>query len=123
MRAHFVRGIDPKDSMNIGNKHAREAQKLIAAFKEINQDLDSNIVDDFEPKMTDDKTTETFEMVVVTIKIPRTYALAWVNSGLEYYIASWGPGKTSNAGQDTYPKLEQAKKKIKEILNKEIREI
>ncbi len=117
MRAQFVRGIDPKDSMNIGNKHAREAQKLVAAFKEIDPNLD--------PKMTDDKTTESFEMVVASIKVPSiskeiTLALAWVNAGWEYYLASWGPGKNTDGGQETYPKLEQAKQKIKEVLKKEI---
>jgi len=109
MRAQFVRGIDPKDSMNIGNKHAREAQKLMAAFKEIDPD--------FDPRITDDKTTESFEIVVVSV-YPSDYvfSLAWILSGTEYYIVSWAPKGKVEGGQETYPKLEQAKQKIKEIL-------
>jgi hypothetical protein len=104
MRAQFVRGADPKDTMNIGNKHAREGQKLIAALKEI--DPNSN------PSITDDKTQESFEMVIASIKRGfDTYSLAWVNSGLEYYIGCWGKvGNDEVGGQDTFPKLEQAKK-------------
>jgi len=81
MRAQFVRGIDPRDSMDIGNKHAREAQKLMAAFKEIDPNSD--------PKITADQTVDSSEMVVVTIKLTATsYSLAWINSGLEYYMAT-----------------------------------
>ena len=117
MRAQFVRGIDPKDSMNIGNKHAREAQKLMAAFKEIDPSL--------EPKITDDKTQDQTEMVVVSvfkdkkiIKSPKDkfqkdiYSLSWVKSGLEFYMAS-----TSYMDrQITFSKLEKAKEKMKEYL-------
>jgi hypothetical protein len=112
MRAQFVRGIDPKDSMNIGNKHAREAQKLIAVFKEIDPRLD--------PKVTDDKTTETFESVVVTIKLfENIYALAWINSGIEYYFVSWRKTqykKAKEGEQETFPKLEQAKQRLKKYM-------
>ena len=117
MRAQFVRGIDPKDSMNIGNKHAREALKLMAAFKEIDPSL--------EPKITDDKTRDQTEMVVVSIfkdkKIIKSskdkyqldaYSLAWVKSGLEYYFAS----TTYMDRQMTFTKLEKAKEKIREYL-------
>lgn len=120
MRAQFVRGIDPKDSMNIGNKHAREAQKLIAAFKEIDPSLEPKITDD------DDKTQDQTEMVVVSvfkdkkiIKSPKDkfqkdiYYLAWVKSGFEFYMAS-----TSYMDrQMTFPKLEKAKEKMKEYLS------
>lgn len=108
MRAQFVRGIDPKDSMDIGNKHAREGQKLIAAFKEI--DPNSN------PILTDDKTTETFEMVIASIKksSSNTYSLAWIKSGLEYYLGSYGAvGSPEVGGQESFPKLEQAKNFVK----------
>jgi len=112
MRAQFVRGADPKDTMDIGNKHAREGQKMIAAFKEIDSSLD--------PKITDDKTTETFEMVIVNIILGyKNYSLAWVKSGLEYYIASWGNSKGNKGeegGQDTFPKLEQAKRYIQKYI-------
>lgn len=112
MRAQFVRGVDPKDSMSIGNKHAREGQKLVAAFKDIDPSFDA--------KVTDDKTTESFEMVVASINVPKLYSLAWVSSGWEYYLASWGPGKHTDGGQETFPKLEKAKQRMKEILSKEI---
>jgi hypothetical protein len=96
--------------MNIGNKHAREAQKLVAAFKEIDPSLD--------PKMTDDKTTETFEMVVTSINIgPKIYSLAWISSGVEYYLASWSAGKNIDAGQESFSNLYQAKTKMMEILS------
>jgi len=111
MRAQFVRGVDPKDSMNIGNKHAREAQKLIAAFKEINPNLN--------PRITDDKTEKDpdLEIVVVSISLDTTgYHLAWVDSGLEYYIAAWSK-EGERGAQNTFPKLGQAKRKMEEYLS------
>jgi hypothetical protein len=109
MRAQFVRGIDPKDSMDIGNKYAREAQKLIATFKEIDPTL--------EPKKTDEQITETGEAVAVSVfSGTKTFSLIWIKSGLEYYMAYWSPKEGEVGGEDTFPKLEQAKQKMKEYL-------
>jgi len=75
MRAQFVRGADPKDTMDIGNKHAREEQKLVVAFKEIDPNLN--------PKKTDEQQTETAEAVVVSVfKGGATYSMIWIKSGL-----------------------------------------
>jgi hypothetical protein len=110
MRAQFVRGIDPKDSMNIGNKHAREAQKMIEAFKNINPE--------FSPKISDDKTMaetgDSYEVGVVSLFIDnKIFSLSWINSGLEYYMASWGYTDNKSADNNgTFQKLEQAMGKI-----------
>ena len=108
MRAQFVRGADPKDTMDIGNKHAREAQKLVAAFKEIDPALD--------PKKTDEQQTESAEAVVVSVfRGKATYSLIWIKSGLEYYMAHYSHG--TNSKEDTFPKLEQAKQEMKKYLS------
>lgn len=107
MRAQFVRGLDPKDSMDIGNKYAREAQKMIAAFKEIDPSL--------EPKKTDEQITESAEAVVVSVfKGKKTYSLTWIKSGLEYYMAHYSLGEDHK--ENTFPKLEQAKQEMKKYL-------
>lgn len=112
---HFVRGVDPKDSMDIGNKHAREIQKLKAAFKDIDPDLD--------PKMTDDQTKDESEMAVVSVFLGKeTYSLAWVKSGLEYYLAAITPtdfikgDRNQKVIQNTFPKLEQAREFMRKYL-------
>ena len=110
MRAQFVRGADPKDTMNIGNKHARETQKLIAAFKEIDPNLD--------PKKTDEQKTETAEAIVVSVFIGKlTYSLIWIKSGVEYYMAYRGNFQEEEIKEDTFPKLEQAKDKMRKYLS------
>ena len=103
MRAQFVRGADPKDTMNIGNKHAREGQKMIAAFKEIDPNLN--------PRITDEQVTDRAEAVVVSVFLgKKTYSITWIKSGLEYYMASQGG---SDIKESTFLKLEQAKEEIK----------
>ncbi len=112
MRAQFVRGIDPKDSMEIGNKHAREIQKLKAAFKEIEEELNL----DFGTLISDDQSYEKIEMVVVSGRLQdRMYSLGWIDGGIAYYLVSW-PESETKSHKETVPKLEQAKNKLKEYL-------
>jgi len=109
MRAQFVRGIDPKDSMQIGNKHAREGQKMIAAFKEIDPTL--------EPRITDDK-NGSIEAVAVSVFIEdKVFSLIWIGGEPDYYWASWDYHESGKKGDnDTFKKLEQAKQRMKEYL-------
>lgn len=109
MRAQFVRGIDPKDSMNIGNKHAREGQKMIAAFKEIDPT--------FEPRITDDKNSS-IEAVAVSVFIKdKVFSLIWIGGEPDYYWATWDYQDSEKKGEgDTFKKLEQAQKRMQEYL-------
>lgn len=112
MRAQFVRGVDPKDSMQIGNKHAREIQKLKAGFKEIEEELNL----DFGNLISDDQSYEQIEIVVVSGRLQdRMYSLGWIDGGIVYYLVSW-PVSEEKYHKETFPKFEQAKNKLKEYL-------
>jgi hypothetical protein len=39
MRAHFVRGLDPRDAMDIGNEYERTKQQLIKKIQAINKNI------------------------------------------------------------------------------------